>query len=148
MMTVAKSDLPHALYQLSMRSFVTPVTFVNLSTSTCYECYRVIMTSMPRATCTTCGQSRHLTCNRLSRRERESIRDGCREWRCCGTAQSTSTSTTSCGHFYTTSRIPESTMLWEESVVHMRTQQDGVPPEKSRTIYSSIKNQTRQVPCS
>ena len=92
-MTMPNADLLHPLHQSAMKSFATPVTYQSLLTFTCSQCHRVIKKSSPRATCTTCGQYRNLACTYLPRRERKSIRDGCQEWRCCGTAQSPSKST-------------------------------------------------------
>ena len=123
MMTMPNSDL---LHQPAMKSFVTPVTFQSLLTFTCSECHRVIMKSSLRITCTTCGQSRHLACTNLSRRERECIRYGCREWRCCGTAQSPSTSTMPSQYHPTPSQLSESTMLQEVPIIHPVSQEDGV----------------------
>ena len=102
-----------------MKSFVTPVNFHSLLT--CSQCHRAIKKSSPRATCTTCGQTRHLACTYLPR-ERESIRDGSREWRCSGTVQSPSTSTMPSPNHPTPSEICESTMLQEVPIIHLKTQ--------------------------
>ena len=92
-MTMQNLDLLHPLHQPTRKSFVTPVTFQSLFTITPSECHRVIKKLSQRATCTICGQSRHMTCTYLPRREGECNCDGCRELRCCGTAQSPSTNT-------------------------------------------------------
>ena len=81
-MTMPNSDLLHPLHQPAMKIFVAPVTFQSLLTITCSECHSVIRKSSPRETCATSGESRHLACTYLQRRERESICYGCREWRC------------------------------------------------------------------
>ena len=122
MMTIPKSDQPHPLQQPAMKSFVTTITILRLSTSTCSECSRAIKKTRP-ATCTTCGQSRHLACTYLLTCERECIQDGCREWRWCGTEQSPSKNTIPCLHQYTTSKILENTMLKNEPVVHPKIQE-------------------------
>ena len=67
--------------------------YSSLLTFTCSEYNWMFKKSSPKAASTTCGQSQHLACTYLPRREREGIHDGCQEWRCCGTAQSPSTST-------------------------------------------------------
>ena len=82
--------------------------------------------SCPRATCTTCGHIQNMACTCLSSRERESIRDGCREWRCCDTDQSPSTSTMPSRSHPTPSQISERTMLQEVLIIHQKTQHDGV----------------------
>ena len=120
-MTMPNQDLPHQLKQLATKSFVTPISIPNLLTCTCYECHRVIKKSSPSATSPTCTQSRHLACTYLPRQERESIRDGCREWRCCGTAQSPSPST-----MPAPCQISESTMSHEVPIIHLKTKEDVV----------------------
>ena len=72
-MTMLNSDLQHSLHQSAMKSFVTPITVLSLSTSTWSECHRVIKKSSLRATCTSCGQSSYLVCTYLPRHERGSI---------------------------------------------------------------------------
>ena len=109
-----------------MKSFVTPVTFHSLLTFTCSMCHRVIKKSSPRSTCTTCGQFRHLVCANQPRRERECIRDDCREWRCCGIAQCLSTSTMPSRSHPTPSEVYDSTMLQEVPIIHPKIQEDGV----------------------
>ena len=74
-----------------------------------------------------CGQSWHLDCTFLSRRERERIHDGCREWRCSGKAQSPSTSTMPSRNNPIPSLISEGTMPQEVSIILQKTQEDGVP---------------------
>ena len=74
----------------------------------------------------TCVQSRQLACTYLPRHRRESICDGCYEWRCCGTAQSPSTSTMPRRNHPTPSQTPEGTMLQEVPITHPKPQEDGV----------------------
>ena len=114
-MTMPNSDLLHP--PASNDDFC--VTFQSLLT--CSGCHIVIRKSRSTATCTTCGQSRHLACTYLSRWERESICDGCREWRCCVTAQSLSTSTMPSRNHLTPSQSSESTMLHEVTIIHPET---------------------------
>ena len=147
-----------------MKSFVTPVTFQSLLTFNCSECHRLIMKLSPRVTCTTCVKSQHLACNYLSRRERECICDGCQECRCCGTAQSPSTSTMPSINHPTPSKISESTMSQEMPITHLKTKEDGVttqpiPQKKSeansrllerapRSIYTTrIRQGARRLVC-
>ena len=107
-MTMPNSYLLHPLHQPVMKSIMEPVTFQSLLTFTSSECHRIIKKSSLIATCTTCGLSWHLASTCLPTREREGICDGCREWRCCGTAKS------------------PSTMLQEVPIIYPKTQEDGV----------------------
>ena len=129
-MTMPNSDLLHPLHHPAIKNFVTPVTFKSLLKFTCSKCHRVIKKSSPSATCTNCGQSRHLACNYLPRRERESIHDGCQEWRCCGTAQSPSTSTMPSQNHPTPSQISESTMS-QEMPIYTWIHTQPIPQKKS-----------------
>ena len=131
-MTMPKSSLLHPLLQPAMKSFVTRVTFQSPLTFTCSECHRVIRKSSPRATCTTCGQSRYLVGTYLPRQERESIRDGCREWRCCGIAQYPFASAIPSQDHPTPSQISESTILQEVQVIHLKTKEDGLTTQPNQ----------------
>ena len=148
-MTMPNPDLLFPLHQPAMKSFETLVTSLSRLTFTCSECHRVIRKSRSRATCTTSGQSRHLACTYLPRRERESICDGCREWRCCVTAQSPSTSTMPSRNHSTPSEIFESTMLQEVTIIDLKTQQDGVTKRPIPQKQSEATNRLHEVaPCS
>ena len=119
------SDSLHPLHQPAMKSFVTPVTFQSLFIFTYSDFHGVIKNSSPRASCTTCDQSRHLACTYMPSHERKSICDGCRDWRCSGTAKSPSTSTMPSRNHPTTSQIPESTMFQEIPIIHQKPEEDG-----------------------
>ena len=148
-MTIQNSDFLHPLHQPAMKSIGTPITFQSLLTLTCSECHRVIKKSCPRKTCTTWGKSRHQTCTYLLRRERESIRDGCRELHCRGTDQSPSTSTMPSRSHPTPSQISESTMLQEVPIIHPKIQEDGVTTQPIPQKKSEATNRLLDgAPCS
>ena len=84
-LTMTNSDLRNPLIQPAMRSFMTLITVLSLSTYTRSECRTVINKSSMRANCTTCCQSSNMACTYLPRHERESFWDSCWEWHCHGT---------------------------------------------------------------
>ena len=82
----------------------------------------------------------------LSDKTRESIHDGCREWRCCGTAQSPSASTTPSRNHPTPSVIPESTMLQEAPIIHPKM--ELTPDQFHRKKYEATNQLLEGAPCS
>ena len=104
---------------------------------------------LTRSDTTRCGQSRHLASTYLSRRERESICDGSREWRCCGTIQSPSTITMPSQNHPTRRQTSESTMLQEVSIMHTKTQEGGASIRPIEQKKSEATNRLLEVtPCS
>ena len=93
---------------------------------TCSEWYSEIRKSSPKETCTTRGQSRHLACIYLWRRERESISVGYREWCCWGTFQSPLSSTMPSRNHPSSRQMPNSTMLQELPIIHTKTLEDAI----------------------
>lgn len=56
---------------------------------TCATCKQKIRRNNPRADCATCGNTRHLPCTGLNRRDKEAVCDKKRTWICCLTVPKT-----------------------------------------------------------
>ena len=84
-----------------------------------------------------------------SAKTRESIRDGCREWRCSDTAKSPSMSTIPSRNLPTPIEISESTLSQEVQIIHLKTQEDGVNTQQiPQKKYEATNRLLEGAPCS
>ena len=134
--TIPLSTFPHSPTNFSQQLLLLQAGDVETNSGPAPRCGVFRKSTTAKAViCCACWKSIHQSCSDMTRTMQKQWRqandyqctnceiiilDGCREWRCCGIAQSPLTSTMPSRNHPTSSQISESTMTQEVTITHSK----------------------------